>query len=552
LAIFSIPIREWVIYVPLLLSIPLFVFYPINMKNLKIKPERDGLILLFFALVSLVSLVLSVRDFIVPIGHDPISHAFWAKQIYDTGLIDFFYSPGLHILSALGMMVDGINVANYVLIITNIFNALTFVPIYLFVKSYFKDGSFAILSAAVFVIAPFPAKFFWAGFGKNAFVVGVGMMFILFFISTLNIPRIKKLLLLNFLVFVLILIHYPTAFIALTGLFILLISQEGSWKNLRHIFLGCSLGIVWGAMKIKYQLAYLEESIVLSSTSRTWAFNLANIMAFLEDISRQSNAIFFSSTTGKYIVSFGLLGLAIMLIISIKKKKYLWFMLIPVVNVLLMFFIEFIEKLTFFHIIYITQILFSFVFIYIGVAFLFGKVVIPFILDKWGNFCSILLVSLTILAVYSSYRVYMKCIGEQNYLNMVQESDLDLYLWMNNNIDEEFIILNNAQMGSGEDYVFASDGGAWISVFTHLETAMPYTDSSSINTHENYELYTNIRDENFSCEDIDVLLDKRIGYYYQGSKPVYGPQINIENSGEIFELLFSSGAAKIFKIVPCD
>jgi hypothetical protein len=487
----------------------------------------------------------------VPIGHDPISHAFWAKQIYDTGLIDFFYSPGLHILSALGMMVDGINVANYVLIITNIFNALTFVPIYLFVKSYFKDGSFAILSAAVFVIAPFPAKFFWAGFGKNAFVVGVGMMFILFFISTLNIPRIKKLLLLNFLVFVLILIHYPTAFIALTGLFILLISQEGSWKNLRHIFFGCSLGIVWGAMKIKYQLAYVEEQIVSSST-RTWTFNLANIIAFLEDISRRSNAIFFSSTTGKYIVAYGLLGLTIMLVISIKKKKHLWFMLIPTINVLLMFLIEFVEKLTFFHLIFVTQILFSFVLIYIGIAFLFGKVVIPFIQNKWGKFCSISLVSLTILAVYSNYRVYMKCIEEQNYLNMVQESDLDLYLWMNDNIDEKYVILNNAQIGSREDVVFASDGGAWIPVFTHLETAMPFTDFASINTHENYELYMNIRNENFSCEDIDNLLEKRIAYYYQGSKPVYGPQINVEKSNENFEVLFSSGAAKIFKILPCD
>jgi hypothetical protein len=295
----------------------------------------------------------------------------------------------------------------------------------------------------------------------------------------------------------------------------------------------------------------VEEQIVSSST-RTWTFNLANIIAFLEDISRRSNAIFFSSTTGKYIVAYGLLGLTIMLVISIKKKKHLWFMLIPTINVLLMFLIEFVEKLTFFHLIFVTQILFSFVLIYIGIAFLFGKVVIPFIQNKWGKFCSISLVSLTILAAYSNYRVYTKSIEEQNYLNMVQETDLDLYLWMNDNIDEKYVILNNAQVGNGENVVFASDGGAWIPVFTHLEIAMPFTDFASINTHENYELYMNIRNEKFSCEDIDNLLEKRIAYYYQGSKPVYGPQINVEKSNENFEVLFSSGAAKIFKILPCD
>jgi hypothetical protein len=123
---------------------------------------------------------------------------------------------------------------------------------------------------------------------------------------------------------------------------------------------------------------------------------------------------------------------------------------------------------------------------------------------------------------------------------------------MKDNIDEELVILNNAQMGSREDVVFASDGGAWIPVFTHLEIAMPFTDFASINTHENYELYMNIRNEKFSCEDIDNLLEKRIAYYYQGSKPVYGPQINVEKLGENFEVLFSSGAAKIFKILPCD
>lgn len=227
-------------------------------------------------------------------------------------------------------------------------------------------------------------------------------------------------------------------------------------------------------------------------------------------------------------------------------------MLIPTVNVLLMFCIEFIEKLNFLHLIFVTQVLFSFVFIYIGVAFLFGKVVFPFIQDRWRNFYCIFLVVLTFFAIYTNYRVYMRSVEEQNYLNMVEEADLDLYRWMKDNIDEELVILNNAQMGSREDVVFASDGGAWIPVFTDLETAMPFTDFASINTHENYDLYIKIREENFTCEDIDVLIDKRIEYYFQGSKPVYGPQINVEKSREIFELVFSSGTGKLFKIVPCD
>jgi hypothetical protein len=548
LAMLSIPIMGWVLYIPILLSIPLFVFYPITIKDLRIRPETDGIILLLFTILSLISHVFSVRGFIVPILHDPISHATWAKQIYDTGMINYFYSPGLHILSALGMMVDGINVATYVLIITNIFNALTFIPAYLFIRSYFIDKKFALLSASIFLIALFPSKLFWAA-GKNALIMGIGFMLFLFFVSTLNMSRIKKLLLINSLVFVLILVHYPTAFIALIGLFFLFLSQKASWKNLRNIILGCGFGVVWGVLKMKYQIANMEERIAGFPTR---AFNLESILSFAKGIYKQVTGIYFSYSLGEFLVAFGLLGLGIMVVISIKRKKYLWFMLIPVANIVSMFLIEFTEKLSAIHIVYLTQILVFFVFIYIGAGFLLGKVVLPFILDKWKNFFPILLVILTILAVYSNYRIYRKYREKQSSLNMVQEPDLDLYRWMRENIDEESVILNNAQMGNRKDVVFASDGGAWIPVFTQLETAMPFTDFSSVNTHENYEFYTNVRDEDFTCEDIDNLLNKGIEYYYQGSKPVYGRQINIKKTGENFELLFSSGSAKIFKIISCD
>jgi hypothetical protein len=444
-------------------------------------------------------------------------------------------------------MADGVYISKYILIITNIFNALTFIPVYLFVKSYFKDRKFALITVTLFLILKFPSAFFWT-MGKNSLVLGIGFMFLLFWVSTLDMSRIKKLLIMNSLVLVIILIHYPVAFITLIGLFFLLISQKGTWRNLQHIIIGSGLGIVWGLMKMQYEIEEIEESVTSSSTLE---FTLEEVITFLKNIYTQvAKGIFFDFPFGEYLVGFGLLGLAVMLVISIGEKKYLWFMLIPIANIVSMYFIEFIDVLSPLHIVYSTQILVFFVFIYIGVGFLFAKMILPFILERVRVFLHIFLIIVVGLVFYSNYQIYIKYRESQASLNMVQESDIKAYEWMKDNLEKDVVILNNAQVGNREDIVYASDAGAWIPVFAGLEVAMPFTDFNTVNTHENYKHYINIRNGEFTCVDIDNLLERKIKYYYQGSKGIFGSQLELSTSNN-FKLIYSEGPVRIFEIVPC-
>jgi hypothetical protein len=545
-ALLSVPISLWMLWIPLFFLSLLIFLNPPEFKKIRMEFEIVDILLLMLGVLSITSRVVSVRGFLVPILHDPIAHAVWAKQIYDTGLINYFYSPGLHILSALGMMVDGVNVSKYVLLLTNIFNALSFVPVYLFVKSYFKDKKFALLSAAIFIIAIFPAKFFWAA-GKNGLVMAIPIMFLALFIASLELKSLRKFIILNFLIFAIILTHYPAAFIALIGVFFVLLYKEGL-KGLLNIAVGCGLGLVWGLIKVQYQVTHMEESVSTFSGGTPLTFQ--NIVTFGESTYFQVRN-FFNFPLGNALFLFGLLGLITMTAISLKKKGYLYFMLFFYVNILFTGIISFSGKLSFLRIVASTQHLMLFVFVYIGTAFLFAKIILPYLLKIEKRFLCLFYLLVIVLAFYSSYKIYTTYSNKQESLNLVQEDDLAVFEWMSENIDGDVVVLNNANVGNRKSIVFASDGGAWIPVFTDFEIAMPFTEFSSRNTHDNYEIYYKISKGEFSCEDIDILLDKDITYYYRGSKGVFGGEIIPEVEDPNFDVVFSVGHSVLYEIVPC-
>ena len=207
-ALISIPIQPWILWLPFGIILFLYFSTPIRFERSFIKVDPFEWLLLFFLFVSLIAHIYSVRGFVAPILHDPMSHAAWAKLIYNTGFVGHYYSPGLHILAALGMGVDNISVATYVLLITNLFNAIMFIPVYYFIRFYFKNNLFALICIELFLIGSFPSNFFWEA-GKNALIIAMGFSFFLFFIASLELSKKKKLLIINFLSFTLVLIHYP-------------------------------------------------------------------------------------------------------------------------------------------------------------------------------------------------------------------------------------------------------------------------------------------------------------------------------------------------------
>ena len=552
LAVFSIPIREWVLYIPSLVLIPLLIKYPIDIKGLEIKPKRDGWIMMFFTVVSLISHVFSVRDFIAPILHDPISHATWAKQIYDTGLINYFYSPGLHILAALGKMADGDFISRYILILTNIFNALIFIPVYLFIRSYFKDRKFALLTAVLFLIAKYPSAFFWT-MGKNAFVMGIAFMFLLFFISSIKMDRIKKIIIINLLILLVILIHYPIAFIALIGVASILFSKA-LIERLIYFLPGSLIGLIWGFLKVKYQVQSIQDRV-----ANFQGINLTfeNIIAFTKTIFYQmTGGVYYSFSLGEFLSVTGFLGLLFMLLFAFKKKRYFWFLFFLVANIAFMYIIEFMDILSPLHIVYKTQLLVLFIFIYIGSAFLFSKVFYPYIKSHFKNVDKLVYTLSIVLVIFVGYSKFIRIREIQKEHNMVSSQDVAVFKWINKNLDntdDGVTILNNAKRwdDARANIIYASDGGAWIPVFTDYQIAMPFTDFASKKTHYNYGIYETFINEEQSCKDIEELLSEGIGYYYKASKGIFSGQYIPKESNNNFKILYSVGSARIYRILPC-
>jgi len=146
LSLAGVPLQRWVLIIPAVILLCLILTSKSNFGLVNWKFTVEEFILFGFAIISLISHVASMKGFIAPILHDPINHATWAKQIFNTGRIDYFYSPGLHILSAFGMMVDNVNVSTYILRLTNLFNGLMFIPAYYFLKIQFNSKHIAMIS----------------------------------------------------------------------------------------------------------------------------------------------------------------------------------------------------------------------------------------------------------------------------------------------------------------------------------------------------------------------------------------------------------------------
>jgi len=149
--------------------------------------------------------------------------------------------------------------------------------------------------------------------------------------------------------------------------------------------------------------------------------------------------------------------------------------------------------------------------------------------------------------------MYKTFYERNNMHNVIQESDIRSFEWINNNIPDEEKFLINANGNDG--LVFSTDGGGWLEVFTDNEISTPFYDYGSKRTDENVDLYYELKNNLGDCNLIDKFIDRGYKYYFQGSKPVFdkwlGEQRQLLDSGR-FELLFDEGNTEIYKLIPCE
>ena len=549
LALLGIQIRLWALLIPALIDLVMIALIDVDFTDLYKKVELDEVFLFILVGLSIGSHVASIRGFWAPILHDPISHATWAKQIFDTGLINYFYSPGLHILSALGMLTDGVNVATYVLRLTNIFNALVFIPIYYFLHFHFKNRVVATIGAALFIIGSFPTALFLTS-GKNALILSFSMLALMLAVFAIDLSRGRQIILISALLCTQILSHYPVAaigFLLLTSLILV----EKRWGQLISLGFGSVFGIFWGIKVYPFLLNEVDNN--LPDRIAPFSFNLDGIVPFLKSMFSESKA-FLNTPKDNFIFLAGLIAMFITFFLSIKYKKVRPITLAFVLSIFLAIVIN--TNRTLFnsvYLIYETQLITISFFIYIGLGICLGLLVDGVFRKtrlNWTHslFMFLILIIASIISVktYESYRI------GQSSLNMVSGNDISAFNWIEHNLDKNATILNNAAVNSRTPaYVFGSDGGTWIPVFTENKIAMAFTDFQSRKTHLIYDYYQKILNDTITCSDINFLLSDEILYYYQDSHGVFATPLDGEKFPDNFEPVYSEEGIVIYRIENC-
>lgn len=559
-AILNIPLTTYIGLAFFLVSNAVFASCKVfKNENINLKINKYDYLILFLFISAFVAKVISIKDFQVPGLHDPITHAFFSKRIVDTGLINYFYSPGLHIVTAFSNMFNSFTVARQVLYVTNFFNAYIGVVVYLFIKQTCKkDFVWSLVAALLFSLWYFPATFF-VNAGKNALVVALVILFLFFFVveeyRKNNDVRIA--ILANIVLASIFLIHYPTAIWActyLSGVFFVDFKKE----KFRTVFLGLGvfLGVGWMLKTYGYRLLESAESAIVSQGALyTIAPNSFNrLVDFVKNI--WITCKFNNSLIGKLLAVFSIFGFLILLFKSISKKEYrvlvFWFFLtVSFAAILYVFSVTplFIVLETF----WISLFLFEYLFVGVFINFLYHgfkkllKVIYLKIFEIIFIFCFI------VITILFSIKMYKTFYQRNSMHNVIEESDIKSFEWINGNIPDEEKFLINANGNDG--LVFSTDGGGWLEVFTDNEISMPFYEFSSKRTDENVDLYNDLKKDVGNCKYIKDFIDRGYNYYYQGSRPIFDKRLAEQNelidSGR-FELLFDGGESEVYRLIPCE
>lgn len=554
--ILSLPINKLSISIFFLISFVIFIINKQDFNDIskQEKLDRFDLLVLFISIASLLAKVISLREYYAPILHDPIAHSEWAKIIVTTGYADYFYSPGLHFLAAIGEILGSFETPKQILIITNIFNAFLGIPVYVFLKLISRENWWAVIAALLFNLGPYP-MLLYLNAGKNALIVSTGYIFlILIVLLLLNNRKYKNsILILNLLILTLLFSHYPIAIIGSIFIFSYVFVNLKEIKYFLLLSFGYILGGYW--IIIKYLGQNVDSRFTISNNQEfNPTISLIEIRSLLTSYWEQALVYIQARDLGDYILVLGIIGLIVLIISSFNIKENRWVLLSIVIFIIMMIVIKlfFYSKLG---LIFKTQIIFSFVLFYISSSFVIGVIIIPY-LYQYMKFLPILLIVVIIIAtMIMANTIYIDYQKTQSTRNMVSEDDLILFNWIEENIDSEDIILNNGVKNDiNKNIIFQSDSGAWIPAFTSKNIAIPFSEKSSSKTFENYSMQQKLMKNPANCDVINYFKDNKVNYYFQPGKTVFGEQLLIPDyllEKDIYRLIYKSGNSKLYQIIGC-
>lgn len=500
--------------------------------------------------VAILSRLISVSHLIVPILHDTVSHAYWAKGIVDKGTIDYYYSPALHILTAYASIFSDIDTPKLVHLITNFFNAASVLFWGTFIYLATRKPGLAVISAAFTFFASTPL-FAYTSAGKNAQVLAIALMPYVIYAAAMLIAKrphapIIFISALTFLGFT----HYPTFILVFTG-----------------VCMAIGIKLLWTAVTTHTYnpLKYLRVIIPVLAVVIVVAFWLyfqrgdyssdtADVLPRAKEkfLTDENRFIFAARAVSSNLRSgWGSSNVEILKVMSTFRIPML------IIGFLYILVIEKVRlhKLTEYKLVIISVVTavigisFAIPFLAIGklhivmstgyilvyqLSTLVGSYAIWAIgkklnIENWRLYilCAILIVFGAFAGFYQAEQFRKVSIQA----NVVDQNDLNAFDWINNNVSAESGFISNAVKNKERDrIIFASDGAVWIPVYTGREISTPFhsTKFSDTLTHANYDLYTNIENGTDVSESIRKLNENGFDYYYYDKKGWLRGPLDIE------------------------
>lgn len=520
-----------------------------------------GLYLMFT--IALVARVYSVIGDQVPILHDPISHAYWAKTIDVTHTIKYTYSPGLHILIMVFSKSFDISFAQSTLYITNFFSAATVltwgVVAYLITKSKFFTIS---LGLAIFAL-PYPQALY-SSQGKNTLIVAVTFApFVFLFLKWfLEHTNLKNSLLLSLSLLTIIFIHLPAGLfiIAVVVLFILINAFKkltdrklfyGLIKN--SIFVGLLTVLItafWyvgtntDRVRVENGVVSAQKAYGIEKVEQSPSLRMQPIASM-----RHTYLQFKSSYDehGLFYTPFVLASLLVILLLG-NRTRY--------ISILLIFLSVFslCVAINFFDISYLDIVLETGLLLAFPLLALCLSGALTLLWDNSSQSKVLAIVSIIVVTVISfkygisQYRAFNT---NTSGFTMVDRSDVAAFRWITQNTNRNDIFLNDAEQHSVmKDRIFPTSGASWLPVFAGNRITMGFHNAlyNQNRTHNFYRSYIGL-ETNFEKSFCD-LYNAGVRYYYRDLRTPYPNKIDVldlATEGN-FKKVYSNSGVAIYRL----
>lgn len=524
--------------------------------NIEVKDRKILYAIYGLFLLAIASRVVSTRTVFAPILHDPISHAFWAKEIITTQTINYFYPPGLHIL--IGFVADslGLNFAITTHYITNLLSAFTVLSWGVTALIITKDRAFALLLAALIFISPYPTDLYFTA-GKNSFLVALAFMPLALYglYKFIKKPNPLSALIITIGILSVLFLHYAVfgylAALIVSACGLVLISRLKDKKALKPYFMyGIMVvlvsGILAGAWLVSTKNSYDERTE--NRTVTTKSVQVKTPMTTKEAF-KQTVREFKATAEQHNLAYFPVIIISLLLILLIYTKSI--YLMIPIFAACV-FAIPFLINLLGLKEVGILRSTGMMMLLPIGA--LSVATVGACLSDKFkfNKLQVILVLVLIITAVgYNAYDTYKEYRKTSKNLSVIDSDDLAAFKWIDENIDDKQIFLNNAiQSPTRKKIIFGTDAGVWLPVYTGNDISMPFHEErfSSVWTHQNYGFYTALIND--PVKNLCSLTKNGVGYYYQDNKSPYGPPINISSviRPENLQAIHTNGSVTVFRL----